>query len=121
MVKLICRASRLKSDYYQFKRDRTVVDYYDCCVGLQVENMEHMINHSPFLRDIRNEMFEEIRAMENITGFEIMQNNPDIFAMILGNCPDGIPCHVLLRLLRGIAVKVYQMYCVVMRSREGIG
>ena len=121
MVKLICGASKLKYDHYHFKRDKTKHCYCDCCMDLKVENVEHIIMYCPALNTIRESLLIEIHALEEEFDRKVIGTEIALFDMLLGKCPMHIQPEMLLRMHRVIAMNVHKMYCVVLKSREGIG
>ena len=66
MSKLICRASRLKSDCYMYKNDCINRPYCDMCNNFAIENVEHLLMHCPSLNEKREKMLKEIGVLENL-------------------------------------------------------
>ena len=64
MAKLICRASKLKSDSYLFRNDPSNRPYCDMCHDFAVENVEHLLIHCPYFNDDRISMFKEMVELE---------------------------------------------------------
>ena len=96
MVKLVTRASRLKSDNYQFRNDPINRHYCDLCQAHALDDVEHIIHA---LTEIRNEMFTELNVIEAMYGLEVL-----------------LPTENNLHFRR-----VHQMYACVLKNREGVG
>ena len=65
MVKLVCKASRLKSDCYQYHKDNLNTSYCVLCGILAIEDAEHIILHCHYMTDLRNQMFAEIEKSDH--------------------------------------------------------
>ena len=57
---IVCNASYLKVDCYQFRNDPIRRIYCVLCNIFDVEDARHIILHCPALNMIRDEMFQEI-------------------------------------------------------------
>ena len=121
MIKLICGASKLKCDHFQFKRDRAKNIYCECCCDLKVENAEHMIMQCHALHNDRETLLRDISVLELEYDKQVIGNDVGMYDMILGKCPNDIQPEMLFRMHRVFAINVYKMYCTVLKSREGIG
>ena len=68
-------------------------------------------------------MFNEIKVLERSNETNLINDNTgiDIFPIILGRRPDGIMDNVYFGMLKICAQNVYDMYCIVIRNRKGIG
>ena len=64
MSKIVCNASNLKVDCYQYRKDTTRRTYCDLCNNFSVEDACHVIMHCPSLNDLRNELFNGIYRIE---------------------------------------------------------
>ena len=120
MAKIVCGASSLKSDNYLYKGD-VALKYCELCNVMSIENVEHVIMHCPYLHDIRTNMLDEISALETAHGTQVLTNDVDMFATLLGNIPVDIDPELGLQFLKIVAKGVYRMYRTVMMNRAGIG
>ena len=64
MVKLVCRASRLKSDDFRYKNENNMSPYCDLCQNFAFENVEHLILQCPSLDNLRGIMLGQINDVE---------------------------------------------------------
>ena len=88
---------------------------------MDTENAEHIIMHCPGLETIRSKMFSQIETLERSLNSPILANCVNVFSALFGNIPNNLQSEVCIKFLRIVAVHVYEMYQIVMRSREGIG
>ena len=95
--------------------------YCDLCQNMDTENAEHIIMHCPGLETIRSKMFSQIETLERSLNSPILANCVNVFSALFGNIPNNLQSEVCIKFLRIVAVHVYEMYQIVMRSREGIG
>ena len=121
MVKLVCRASRLKSDNYLFKNDPTKRPYCELCQNFALEDVEHLILHCPFFEKQRNEMFAQIEDVERMFNIKILLPTEDNLLLMLGKVPNTTPPEMAFEVLSIIAKNVHQMYMTTVKSREGVG
>ena len=121
MAKLICRASRLKSDDPTLK-DTSVYTRMctNCDLGV-VENVYHMIMQCPFTEDIRKSMFGVMDT--NVAEFSsrIKDNPSNTVAWLLGKTMEDIETHTMCTGLEIPGRHICIMYRRVINSRKGIG
>ena len=121
MSKIVCNASNLKIDCYQFRKDPAKNTYCDLCNNFSVEDARHVIMHCPILNDLRNELFNGIRCFEHENGVIFLRERSDVLAIILGQHINGIDPMIHAAFLKHVAKCVYKMYNFVLRERSGIG
>ena len=80
-----------------------------------------MIMYCPALSTTRESLLSEINSLEDEFDKKVIGTEVALFDMLLGKCPMHIQPEMLLRMHRVIATDVYKMYCIVLKSREGIG
>ena len=121
MSKLICGASRLKSDSYMYKNDCINRPYCDMCNNFAIENVEHLIMHCPALKEKREKMLQEIEALEYLSGTQILLPSGNNLPIFLGKIPENVDHETMLHFHRIVAKNVHQMYIFVLKNRDGIG
>ena len=121
MAKLICRASKLKSDCYQYRNDIANRPYCNKCTELAIEDVEHLIMHCPYFKCTRDSMFAEIRNLEKHYLATILAPNENFLYVLLGRIPTVIPPEMVYDFYRVVATNVHYMYNSVVKNRDGIG
>ena len=121
MSKIVCRASNLKVDCYQFRNDPVRRTYCELCNNFSVEDACHIILHCPALNGLRNELFNGIDNIEQENGVSILREQGDVLAIILGQPIDGIDIAIYTTFLKHVARCVYKMYKYVLKERSVIG
>ena len=66
-------------------------------------------------------MLDEISALETAHGTQVLTNDVDMFATLLGNIPVDVDPELGLLFLKIVSTGVYRMYRTVMMNRAGIG
>ena len=121
MSKLVCRASKLKSDSYQYKNNAINRPYCDLCDAYAIENVEHLIMHCTSLTERRDTMLREISNLENFYGNRIVPPTDNNLHVMLGKVPLNADPEMMLYFYTIVATHVHRMYEIVVRNREGIG
>ena len=121
MAKLVCRASELKCDRYQFKADTSSGLYCDLCQNFAIEDVEHLVMQCPFLGHIRTNMYTDIENLEVEYQTRVLNIGVNNLHVLLGKIPEGTKPDFAFKVLKTISTYVYRMYMVVIRHREGIG
>ena len=121
MSKLVCKASKLKSDDYHYKNDAVNRPYCELCPDLAIENVEHLLIHCPSLRNERDAMFNEISNIENFYGGRILMPNENNLHTLLGKIPNDVNPEMMLYFYKSVARNVHTMYSTMLRNRQGIG
>ena len=121
MSKLVCKASKLKSDDYRYRNDVVNRPYCELCHDLAIENVEHLIIHCPSLRNERDVMFNEINVIENFYDSRILLPHENNLHTILGKIPNNVNPEMMLYFYKSVARNVHLMYSTLLRNRQGIG
>ena len=121
MVKLICGASSLKSDNYQYRSDNTRRVYCDLCQNLAIEDIEHLIMQCPYLQDIRTKMFEDLSSVAIEYRTQVYNTGENIFHILLGKIPTRFDPEFTYKFMRIVCICVHKMYCTVISNRVGVG
>ena len=121
MAQLVCKASKLKCDDYRYRNDVVNRPYSDLCHEHALENEEHLLIHCPSLRNERDIMFNEIRAIENHYGSRIITPLDNNLYTLLGKIPNNMNPEMMLYFYKAVAKNVYTMYAKLLRNRQGIG
>ena len=123
MVKLVFRASRLKSDNYQNKNDPTKRPYCELCQNVAVEDVEHMIMHCPYFENQRNAMLGQTNEVERMFNAKVLLPSEDNLLLMLGKIPNGAPPppEMMFDNFSINAKNVHKMYMAIVKSREGVG
>ena len=121
MAKLICRASRLKSDDPTLK-DTSIFNRMctNCEMGV-VENVYHMVLQCPFTEDIRRAMFDDMASYVTEFSNRVKDNPSNTLAWLLGRTMEEIEAHTMCTGLEISGSHIYSMYRRVINSRKGIG
>ena len=115
MVKLICGASSLKSDNYQYRSDNTRRVYCDLCQNLAIEDIEHLIMQCPSLQDIRTKMFEDLSIIAIEYRTQVFNTGENIIHVLLGKIPTRFDPEFTYKFMRIVCICVHKMYCTVIR------
>ena len=121
MVKILCRASKLKCDDPSLKGTLLSVRTCENCYMYVVEDMHHLLMQCPHFHDRRQQMLE--RIYENAPEVEeIFANDPPkVFAWLLGKEIPRCPPNAMLEVWRISGQVINTIYMDVIRSRKGIG
>ena len=100
MVKILCRASKLKCDDPSLKGTLLSVRTCENCYMYVVEDMHHLLMQCPHFHDRRQQMLE--RIYENAPEVEeIFANDPPkVFAWLLGKEIPRCPPNAMLEVWR---------------------
>ena len=121
MAKVVCRASKLKSDHYSYRKEPTLNKYCDLCHSYAIEDIEHIIVYCPALFEIREKMYAEIAALERENDVTFFNTGNSNLKILLGKIPEDIDINMVYRFQRTVAINVHRMYITVLNKREGIG
>ena len=121
MCRLVCRASELKVDCYQYRNNPLNRPYCDNCDDLAIENVEHLIMHCQFHNERRNQMYEEIEDLERFYGARILSPVENNLYTLLGKVPLDANPEMVFHFCRIVANNVHSMYTAVTKNREGVG
>ena len=92
MSKLVCRASSLKCDNYQYKNDVVNRPYYEMCPDFALENTEHLLMHCSYFEEQRDIMFKQLNDLEEYYDMEILTPLGNNLHILLGRVPaEAIP------------------------------
>ena len=118
MSKLVCKSSRLKSDYYLYRSQNM---YCDLCQDLAYEDAEHLIMHCKYFNKEREEMFAQLQDIERLYNTQVIRPLDNNFHLLIGKFPIDTDENLMYNMLKIIAVKVDYMYRVLIKKREGVG
>ena len=121
MVKLVTRASKLKSDCYQFKNDTINRPYCDLCHTHAIEDVKHILMHCPSLTVLRNGMYKELHDIERKYEITVLLPSECNLTFLLGKMPVRFTPYMTYEICRVIACNVQQMYTHVLKNRAGVG
>ena len=92
MSKLVCRASSLKCDNYQYKNDVVNRPYCEMCPDFALENTEHLLMHCSYFEEQRDIMFKQLNDLEEYYDMEILTPLGNNLHILLGRVPaEAIP------------------------------
>ena len=119
MVKIMCKASRLKCDDYNL----TTFMQKACnlCDSAAYENIEHVTMYCPYFNEYRQQMLDEMRKIPNGIGRVIIEGSDDITCYLIGKqhpqftYDDMIPFWVIS------CRWIYKMYTTLINNRAGVG
>ena len=121
MAKILCNASYLKVDCYQFRRDPVRRTYCELCNDFSIEDARHIILHCLALEGTRNELFNGITQIEEMYNVTIFHALSDVLATILGLNIANPDVEIYIKFLKLVADCVYRMYNYKLKGRNGIG
>ena len=121
MCKLVCRASDLKSDSHQYKNNPLNRPICNNCNEMAMENVEHLLMHCPYLNEERDFLSIEIENLERYYGINIITPVENNLFTLLRKALDIDNAEMMLQFYRIVATNVHQMYCKIMKTREGVG
>ena len=121
MVKIVCRASRLKVDCYQYRKDPINRTYCELCNTFANEDARHLLLQCPALNVLRTELFDGIERIEYVYNASLFQPNTDVFETLMGKIPSDICYESQVEFLKVIAMCFYKMYYYVLNERSGVG
>ena len=121
MIKLLCGASSLKCDNYQYKVDKSRKPYCDLCFNLAIENTDHLIMHCPHFEEIRAKMFADISHLEAEYQSKVFNMGENTFHMLLDKIPTRFQPELAYRFLKTDSTNVHKMYSTARRNRMGVG
>ena len=121
MAKVVCKASSLKVDCYQFRKDPVRRTYCELWNNFSIEDTRHLFLHCPALSALRNDLFNNIEIIEKETSTAIIQTHGNIFATLMGRITLDIDVEVQIKFLKVVAKCFYKMYSHVIKERNGIG
>ena len=96
MSKLVCKASKLKSDDFRYRNEAVNRPYCELCPDLVIENVEHLLIHCLYLRNERDAMFNEISEIENYYGSRILTLHENNLHTLLGKIPNNVNPEMML-------------------------
>ena len=121
MVKIVCRASRLKVDCYQYRKDPINRTYCELCSTFANEDARHLLLQCPALNGLRTELFDGIERIEYVYNVSLFQPKSDVFETLMGKIPSVICYESQVEFLKVIAMCFYKMYYFVLNERSGVG
>ena len=121
MAKLVCKASKLECDRYQFQINHSIRPYCDLCDEYAIEDAKHIVMYCPYLPKDRESMYSRIKDLDKISGIVILKTNCNSFHIIMGMMPEHLDLDIALSFLKIAAVAVNKMYITVLKERVGIG
>ena len=84
MAKLVCNASKLKSDDFMLEKatfgTRMCIE---CDLGIE-ENVKHIVMQCPAYENIRREMLDKIADLQNDIGTMVLAEHGEILYILLG-------------------------------------
>ena len=118
MVKLICRASKLKVDDYKFKNRNVMCTL---CDNYAREDTLHIILQCHGTEQLRNDMQTELIRRIGRDNYGEIANRNDYHAVLMGSCPDNISEDTMMVFWTVVCIYVSRMYWYTLKNREGVG
>ena len=116
MIKLICGASRLKSDDH-----RSENNLCSKCNNYVKEDAFHIIMQCDSTEDLRRDMHNEILKRTGIGNYETITTSEDFFYTIMGKSHDGIHECTQTEVWIVACIYISKMYWTILNDRIGIG
>ena len=121
MAKVVCKASNLKSDCYQFRNDTIRKTYCEMCNDFSNEDARHILLHCPALNELRHELFNDIAQIELESDSVILRTHDEILSTLLGRIQPDIGIDTEVKFLTTVAKCFFKMYLYVLKERKGVG
>ena len=89
LVKIVCKASRLKSDEFRLKGfpySSRACELYD---NFTIENIEHIVMQCPNVEGIRRNVYSDFENLNPIFLQKIKERPSGTLFWMLGDCTDG--------------------------------
>ena len=94
---------------------------WEKCEYFSIENAEHIVMHCQYLQNVRVSMLEDIANFENAHGTAIVNNQCNLFLILMGKPIDNIDFDIHVNFLMLVARHIHSMYITVTKCRKGIG
>ena len=121
LAKIVCNTSKLKSNDPRLKRSSPVERLCQNCDHFVCEDAKHIILQCDFSQYQRQQLFNEIWALEETSGSRIISDSTDIFYTLLGNVGNEFDSRVKIEFLSIVCKHISMIYRRVIHEREGIG
>ena len=116
MMKLICGASRLKSDDHRNENNLCIK-----CNNYVKEDAFHIIMQCDSTENLRRDMHNEILKRIGIGNYETITTGEDFFYIMMGKSHDGIHECILAEVWIVACIYISKMYWSILNDRIGIG
>ena len=121
MVKIICRASKLKCDDTSLKGALPSLKRCELCDHYAPEDIFHILMQCTHFEDKRRELYELIYLIHPDVQ-ETFENEPQsVFSWLIGKSIEGLDYEVMLNVWRVSGGMINDMYTQVVQMRKGIG
>ena len=97
LAKIVCKASRLKTDDYRLKGLPPSHRVCGLCDDYVTENIEHLVLQCPHFENRRKEMLKEINDLTPQIGAKLRQNPERMMGWLLGGTIEDMPPEVMLK------------------------
>ena len=121
LVKIICRASKLKSDDPSLKGALYSVKACELCESYAPEDIFHILMQCPFFEEQRRLMYEKIYLVRPQAQRVFEENPPNVFAWLLGKNIDGLNPEDMHEVWEVSGYMINSMYTQVVKMRKGVG
>ena len=121
MAKIVCKASDLKCDNYNYKGTSFFAKSCILCDHAAYENAEHIIMSCPYNRDLRTAMCNELSNMDECKEIWNEIPNTSSLKVLLGGKPDNMEFACLVSAWCIAAKWVHKMYMRRVNERSGVG
>ena len=111
VIKLICHASRLKSDDYRLKDTNRTQRMCEMCNEYAIEDVEHVLMRCPALEVHRAPILCKIHTLCDNLSYK------ETFEVLLGATPEGYDFESMLVLRVEICTFIKRVYMIVIKSR----
>ena len=118
MIKIICRASRLRSDDYMLEGAQFSERTCTRCNDFVYEDVKHLVLQCEANIRERTELFDQIARMPYGVGDRIVESSTDLLATLLGQFCAGIDIEYMFDFWKISCVYVSRMYWEAINERN---
>ena len=121
LAKIVCNTSELKNNDPRLKCSTPVDRMCQNCDNFVHEDAKHVILQCNYSQAQRQELFNEIWALEGGIGYRILNNSNDVFYTLLGNVEIDLDRQEKINFLTIVCKYISLIYRRAIKEREGIG
>ena len=118
MIKLICGASKLKVDDFNYKNRSVLCEF---CGDYAREEANHIIHQCRGTEALRFEMHHTLRYRLGLDLYNDINSQGDFQSIMMGRIPENIPMQYMTNFWAITCVYVSKMYWATINNRAGVG
>ena len=121
LAKIVCKASRLKSDDFRLRDSTHSMMVCEGCDMFTVESMSHLLMQCPSTTDKRNRMFGKINEVYPQFDANCMEEPGEVFNWLLGKPIPGVDIDLMYEIWKISGYCILDIYMCTLNQRAGIG